>query len=75
MCVSMCVCAGLHFLFSVLPVEEILTNLTSLINPHVQRLDTLAHQEVRTRKWCSYSALFPYNHMKYVLDTDLQYIK
>ncbi|KAM9427071.1 importin-13-like isoform 3-T3 [Salvelinus alpinus] len=44
---------GLHFLFSVLPVEEILTSLTSLINPHVQRLDTLAHQEPSpTTKLC-----------------------
>ncbi|KAM9427070.1 importin-13-like isoform 2-T2 [Salvelinus alpinus] len=53
-CVSVCVqMRGLHFLFSVLPVEEILTSLTSLINPHVQRLDTLAHQEPSpTTKLC-----------------------
>nr|XP_023865089.1 importin-13-like [Salvelinus alpinus] len=52
-CVSVCVqMRGLHFLFSVLPVEEILTSLTS-INPHVQRLDTLAHQEPSpTTKLC-----------------------
>jgi hypothetical protein len=41
---------GLGFLLSALPMEEILGSLTTLLTPHIQRLDTLAHQEVRTRK-------------------------
>uniref|UniRef100_A0A6Q2X3N0 Importin-13 n=1 Tax=Esox lucius TaxID=8010 RepID=A0A6Q2X3N0_ESOLU len=36
---------GLGFLLSALPVEEILGRLTLLITPHIQTLDTLAHQE------------------------------
>uniref|UniRef100_A0A674BBH3 Importin 13a n=1 Tax=Salmo trutta TaxID=8032 RepID=A0A674BBH3_SALTR len=36
---------GLGFLLSALPMEEILGSLTTLITPHIQRLDTLAHQE------------------------------
>ncbi|XP_056149799.1 importin-13-like [Lampris incognitus] len=36
---------ALGFLMSTLPVEEILVRLHSLITPHVQRLETLAHQE------------------------------
>ncbi|XP_035655521.1 importin-13-like isoform X2 [Oncorhynchus keta] len=36
---------GLGFLLSALPMEEILGSLTTLLTPHIQRLDTLAHQE------------------------------
>uniref|UniRef100_A0A4W5M3Q7 Importin-13 n=1 Tax=Hucho hucho TaxID=62062 RepID=A0A4W5M3Q7_9TELE len=36
---------GLGFLLSALPMEEILGSLTTLITPHIQRLDTMAHQE------------------------------
>ncbi|XP_029380431.1 importin-13-like [Echeneis naucrates] len=36
---------ALGFLLSALPVDEILGRLHSLITPHIQRLDTLAHRE------------------------------
>ncbi|KAL0966281.1 hypothetical protein UPYG_G00293330 [Umbra pygmaea] len=36
---------GLGYLMSAQPVDEILGSLTSLISPHMQTLDTLAHQE------------------------------
>ncbi|XP_004079034.2 importin-13 [Oryzias latipes] len=36
---------ALGFLLSALPAEEILSGLHSLITPHIQQLDALAHQE------------------------------
>ncbi|XP_024129202.1 importin-13 [Oryzias melastigma] len=37
---------ALGFLLSALPLEEILSRLLSLITPHIQQLDALAHQEL-----------------------------